>query len=91
MAGLYRYKDDASVIGQIRCMPGTHHPVRIGKLWLILMQSWEDLGHQAPYFDLRVINFPTPFPALPWSGFQGENYGFPLIRVDPQIDSLSAQ
>ena len=86
VAGLYRYKYDAIVVGQIRRMPGTDHPVRIGNLWLILMQDWEDFGHGHPYHDLRVVNFPAPLPALPWSGFQGERYASPVIRLDPPND-----
>ncbi len=83
VAGLYRYKYDAIVVGQIRRTPGTEHPVRIGNLMLILMQNWEDLGHRNPYHNLRVINFPTTFSALPWTGFQGERYASPVIRIDP--------
>jgi YD repeat-containing protein len=42
--GTFRYKHDAIVVGQIRRRPGSDHPVRIGDLWLIVTQDWENWG-----------------------------------------------
>ena len=91
VAGIYRYKEDAIVVGQIRRVPGAEHPVRIMSLWLIVMQHWLDFGIGPPSHELRVINFPASFPILPWSGFQGESHVAPVIRVDPLSNKRSAE
>jgi hypothetical protein len=91
VVGAFRYKHDAIVVGQIRRWPGTDHPVRIGNLWLIVMQHWLDLGYGPPSRDFRVIAFSGPLPALPWRGFQGERHVSPIVRVDPPRDQPVAQ
>lgn len=84
VAGAFRFKDDAVLIGAIRRQPGSGHPVRIGDLWLIVMQRWTDEGLGWTNHSFRVITFPHDrFPPLPWSGFQGERDAYPVIRVYP--------
>lgn len=82
--GAFLFKDDAVLIGQIRRHPGSNHPVRIGDLWLIVMQRWTDEGLGWTNHSLRVITFPqNRLPPLPWTGFQGERDAYPVIRVSP--------
>jgi len=81
--GLFRWKHDVIIVGQIRRRAGSDHPVRIGDLWLILMQHWLDLGQGEPSHEVRVIAFPRHLRQLPWSGFEGERHVSPVIRVDP--------
>lgn len=82
--GLFRWKHDAIVVGQIRRVPGSKHPVRIHKLLLIVLQSWDDFGGVGrPYHSLRLVAFPRHLPSLPWSGFKGDRHVAPILLVDP--------
>jgi len=82
--GLFRWKHDAIVVGQIRHQPESTHPVRIEHLWAILIQSWDDFGGMGkPYHKIRVVMFPGQLPELPWRGFRGERHVSPVIRVEP--------
>jgi hypothetical protein len=84
VAGLYRFKNDAIVIGEIRRQPLSSHPVRIGDLWLILMQDWLDMGFGAgsAHHELRVISFPQRrLPVLPWNGMKAN--GSCVIQIQP--------
>jgi hypothetical protein len=83
-AGAFLFKDDAILVGQIRRRSESAHPVRIGDLWLIVMQRWADEGLGWTHHNLRVILFPQDrLPPLPWSGYQGPGYAYPLIRAYP--------
>ncbi len=85
VCGLFLFKDDAILIGQVRRRPGSEHPFRIGDLWLVLMQRWSDEGLGWTNRSLRVIAFPQHrLPPLPWSGFEGKGHAYPVIRVYPQ-------
>jgi len=68
VSGLYRYKDDAVVIGRVRRHVASRHPVRVGELWLILMQDWMEMPRGSAFHELRVVAFPhSRLPKLPWN------------------------
>jgi hypothetical protein len=68
-SGLYRYKNDAIVIGQVRRQVDSVHPVRVSELWLILMQDWLEMPRGSAFHEVRVIAFPQHLPSnLPWKG-----------------------
>jgi hypothetical protein len=86
-AGLFHWKQDCIIVGQIRHCPGTDHPYRIGDLWVMLLQDWlggewgVGRGKAVPYHQLRLVLFSPPnAPPLPWSG--PKQHGNPLIRLD---------
>jgi len=82
-AGLYYWKHDCILVGQIRHRPGTDHPFRIGDLWVMLLQDWEDFGKGPPHHQLRLALFSQPNPAeIPWSGPAPKQRGDVVIRID---------
>src|SRR5438552_1239909 len=57
-AGLYYWKHDCILVGQIRHRPGTAHPFRIGDLWIMLLQMWDNEGmEKSPFHELRLVLF----------------------------------
>ena len=89
VCGAFLFKEDSILVGRIRRHPGSDHPVRIGDLWLVVMQGWADEGLGWTSHNLRVITFPQDrLPPLPWNGFQGERHAYPVIRVYPQPNDM---
>ena len=89
VCGLYFWKHDCILVGQIRHCPGTDHPYRIGDLWVMLLQDWLDsewgVGRERgfPYHQLRLVLFsPSNPPGLPWSGPTTKQHGSPVIRIN---------
>lgn len=82
-AGLYHWKHDCIVVGQIRHRPGTNHPYRVGNLWVMLLQDWQDIGDGPPFHQVRLVLFshPTP-PKLPWLGAATQRRGDTVLRLD---------
>lgn len=88
--GSFLWKHDAIVIGQVQRKPGSAHPVRIGELWLLILQHWLDVGHGEASHDFRVIAFPRQPLHLPFRGFEGERHASPIIRIDPWVRQVNA-
>lgn len=85
-AGLWYWKHDCIVVGQIRHRPGTEHPFRIGDLWMMFLQMWDNEGMEKgpPFHQVRLVLFSPPnLPELPWSGPVPKKRGDSVIRLDP--------
>jgi hypothetical protein len=85
-AGLWYWKHNCIIVGQIRHRPGTEHPFRIGDLWIMLLQTWdnEGMGQGPPFHQLRMVLFSPPNPPeLPWSGPAPKQRGDTVIRLYP--------
>jgi hypothetical protein len=81
VAGNYRYKYDAILIGCIRRIEDSVHPVRITDLLMVVMQDIEEYGVGIPNHDFRVILFSKSFPSPPWRGYEGTQFPYPLIQI----------
>jgi hypothetical protein len=83
-AGLYHWKHDCILVGQIRHRPGTDHPFRVGDLWVLILQDWLDCGKGQPFHEMRLVLFSPPNPVeLPWSGPTAKRHGDSVIHVNP--------
>lgn len=81
-AGLYFWKNDCVIVGQIRHRPGTDHPYRIGDLWLMMLQDWLDQGKGQPFHQMRLVFFSYPTSSeLPWDGPITKRHGDPVIQI----------
>ena len=84
MLGSCLWNVNAILVGQIRHRPEFDQPVRIGALWLMIVQEWQDFGGGKFHHILSVSAFPqNSLPQLPWSGPQTERCGQPVIYIHP--------